>query len=77
MATYSIGANGAFPGKVGRVIGSNRRSREYPEGAVKKSSKPGTELQPLKANRYFADRTIKKGAGNDWPGLLMRKRLFT
>ncbi|SDG34920.1 hypothetical protein SAMN05421827_105240 [Pedobacter terrae] len=45
MATYSKGANGAFSGKVGSVIGSNWRSVDYLRGLPKKSSKPSTEPQ--------------------------------
>ncbi|QXU41184.1 DUF6266 family protein [Pedobacter sp. D749] len=45
MATYSKGANGAFSGKVGSVIGSNWRSIDYLRGLPKKSSKPSTEPQ--------------------------------
>jgi Family of unknown function (DUF6266) len=45
MATYSKGANGAFSGKVGSVIGSSWRSVDYLRGLPKKSSKPSTDLQ--------------------------------
>ena len=45
MATYSKGANGAFSGKVGSVIGSNWRSIDYLRGLPKKSTKPSTEPQ--------------------------------
>jgi len=72
MARYSKGATGEFSGKVGRVIGSNWRSTGYLMGLSKKSCKPRTELQPMKAIRYFADWNVKKGADNDWPGLLRR-----
>lgn len=41
MATYSKGTNGAFSGKVGRVIGSNWRSTDYLKGLSKKSSNSG------------------------------------
>ena len=44
MARYSTGANGTFPGKVGRVIGSNWRSVDYSGDLPKKSSKPGNDL---------------------------------
>jgi hypothetical protein len=45
MATYKQGANGAFSGKVGSVVGSNWRSVDYLKGMPKKSSKPITEPQ--------------------------------
>jgi hypothetical protein len=39
MAMYSKGANGAFSGKVGSIIGSNWPSIDYLKGLPKKSSK--------------------------------------
>ena len=45
MATYSKGANGAFSGKVGSIIGSSWRGVDYLRGLPKKSNKPGSDLQ--------------------------------
>ncbi|MBB6239500.1 hypothetical protein HDC90_004153 [Pedobacter sp. AK013] len=52
MATYSKGANGAFSGKVGSVIGSNWRSIDYLKGLPKKSSKPSTEPQLAQRSKF-------------------------
>ncbi|QXU41445.1 DUF6266 family protein [Pedobacter sp. D749] len=52
MATYSKGANGAFSGKVGSVIGSNWRSIDYMKGLSKKSSKPTTNKQLAQRSKF-------------------------
>lgn len=52
MATYSKGANGAFSGKVGSVIGSNWRSVDYLRGLPKKSGKPGTQPQLAQRSKF-------------------------
>jgi len=52
MATYSKGANGAFSGKVGSVIGSNWRNVDYLRGLPKKSSKPSTEPQLAQRTKF-------------------------
>ncbi|MEH3113525.1 DUF6266 family protein [Pedobacter terrae] len=52
MATYSKGANGAFSGKVGSVIGSNWRSVDYLRGLPKKSSKTSTEAQLAQRTKF-------------------------
>ena len=52
MATYSKGANGAFSGKVGSVIGSSWRSVDYLRGLPKKSSKASTEPQLAQRTRF-------------------------
>jgi len=59
MATYSKGANSAFSGIAGRVIGSNWRSVDCLKGLLKKTVKP-VPNQPRKAIRYFADWTKRK-----------------
>ncbi|WP_157258045.1 DUF6266 family protein [Pedobacter ginsenosidimutans] len=46
MATYSKGANGAFPGKVGSIIGSNWRSIDYLKGLPKKALNPVPNCNP-------------------------------
>ena len=53
MATYSNGANGAFSGKVGSVVGSRWRSIDYLRGLPKKSSK-GPTTEQLKQQSKFA-----------------------
>ncbi|WP_443945093.1 DUF6266 family protein [Pedobacter sp. AW1-32] len=45
MGTYSNGANGAFTGKVGSMIGSSWRGITYLKGLPRKSTKPATEAQ--------------------------------
>jgi len=57
MATYSKGTNGAFSGKVGRVIGSNWRSTDYLKGLSKKSSIPA-DFQFLFGKRIFKASTL-------------------
>lgn len=52
MATYSKGANGAFSGKVGSVIGSSWRSVDYLRGLPKKSNKASTEPQLAQRTRF-------------------------
>ncbi|MGN8059734.1 hypothetical protein ACTJKN_25885 [Pedobacter sp. 22163] len=59
MATYSKGANGAFSGIAGRVIGSNWRSVDCLKGLSKKTVKP-VPNQLRKAIRYFAGWTKRK-----------------
>mgnify|MGYP007014261404 CR=1 FL=1 len=49
MATYSKGANVAFPGKVGSETGSSGRSVDHLRGLSKKSSNAATK--PLLAHR--------------------------
>jgi len=46
MATYSKGANGAFSGKLGRVIGSNWRSTDYLKGLSKIAANPVPNRSP-------------------------------
>jgi len=53
MATYSHGANGAFSGKVGSVIGSSWRSIDYLRGLPKKSKK-GASPKQLEQQARFA-----------------------
>lgn len=52
MATYSTGANGAFSGKLGSMIGSSWRSINYLKGLSKKSSKPVTEAQLAQRSKF-------------------------
>ncbi|QNN41500.1 DUF6266 family protein [Pedobacter roseus] len=53
MATYSKGANGAFSGKVGSIVGSNWRGVDYLKSLPKKSNKQSSDLQ-LAQRRKFA-----------------------
>jgi hypothetical protein len=52
MATYSKGANGAFSGKVGSIIGSNWRGVDYLRSLPKKSNKPTSDLQLAQRNKF-------------------------
>ena len=52
MGTYSTGANGAFSGKVGSVIGSNWRSVDYLRGLSKRKKKGASELQLAQQMRF-------------------------
>jgi len=52
MATYSTGANGAFSGKLGSMIGSNWRSISYLKGLSRKSNKPITEPQLAQRSKF-------------------------
>ncbi|EOR94223.1 hypothetical protein ADIARSV_2639 [Arcticibacter svalbardensis MN12-7] len=52
MRTIKNGANGAFSGKVGSVVGSNWRDVDYIRGLSKRSTKKPTEKQS-QARRNF------------------------
>ena len=52
MARIKNGANGAFSGKVGSVVGSNWRDVDYVRGIAKRSSKKPTNKQS-EARRNF------------------------
>lgn len=52
MATYEQGANGAFSGKAGSVIGSNWRSIGYLRGLARFKSKSTSPLQAAQRARF-------------------------
>lgn len=52
MATYSNGANGAFSGKLGSIIGSSWRGVDYLRGLPKKSTKPSSDLQLAQRSKF-------------------------
>ncbi|WP_293307740.1 DUF6266 family protein [Pedobacter sp. UBA5917] len=52
MATYSKGANGAFSGKVGSIVGSNWRGVDYLKSLPKKSSKQSSDLQLAQRSKF-------------------------
>ncbi len=52
MATYAQGANGAFSGKAGSVIGSNWRSIGYLRGLARFKSKSNSPLQAAQRARF-------------------------
>lgn len=45
MGTYRKGANGAFSGKVGSVVGSHWKGIDYLRGLPRKPARPATQLQ--------------------------------
>lgn len=52
MGTIVNGANGAFRGKAGSVIGASWKSINYIKGLYKKSNKPHTEAQLIVQARF-------------------------
>lgn len=52
MATYSKGANGAFSGKVGSIVGSNWRGVDYLKSLPKKSNKQSSDLQLAQRSKF-------------------------
>ena len=52
MATYSKGANGAFSGKVGSIIGSSWRGVDYLRSLPKKNNKPSSDLQIAQRSKF-------------------------
>ena len=52
MGRYSTGANGAFSGKVGSVIGSNWRNVDYLRGLAKRKKRGASELQLAQQMRF-------------------------
>lgn len=52
MGTIRNGANGAFKGKAGSVIGSSWKSIDYIKGLYKKRTKPATEEQLIQQAKF-------------------------
>ncbi|GAA4204912.1 hypothetical protein GCM10022289_23610 [Pedobacter jeongneungensis] len=52
MATYSKGANGAFSGKIGSIVGSNWRGVNYLKSLPKKNNRQSSDLQLAQRSKF-------------------------